>query len=54
MEKQFLYIAAIIFLVLGLADLSRNFIFKNHAEYVKAEVISIWQPNPEAVKKRKF
>ncbi len=51
MEKQFLYIAAIIFLVLGLVDLSRNFIFKNHAEYVKAEVISIWQPNPEAVKK---
>lgn len=51
MEKQFLYIDAIIFLVLGLVDLSRNFIFKNHAEYVKAEVISIWQPNPEAVKK---
>lgn len=36
MEKQFLYIAAIIFLVLGLVDLSRNFIFKNHTEYVKA------------------
>lgn len=28
MEKQFFYIAAIIFLVLGLADLSKSFIKK--------------------------
>lgn len=51
MEKQFFYIAAIIFLVLGLADLSKSFILKSNTDYVKAEVVSIWQPNPEAVKK---
>ena len=51
MEKQFIYIAAIIFLILGLVDLSRGLLLKSNTEYVKAEVISIWQPNPEAVKK---
>lgn len=51
MEKQFIYIAAIIFLILGLVDLSRSLLLKSNTEYVKAEVISIWQPNPEAVKK---
>ena len=51
MEKQFIYIAAIIFLILCLVDLSRSLLLKSNTEYVKAEVISIWQPNPEAVKK---
>lgn len=51
MEKQFFYIAAIIFLVLGLADLSKSSMLKSNTDYVKAEVVSIWQPNPEAVKK---
>lgn len=51
MEKQFIYIAAIMFLVLGLVDLSMSFFLKSNTEYAKAEVVSIWQPNPEAVKK---
>lgn len=28
-----------------------SFLYKSNTDYVKAEVVSIWQPNPEAVKK---
>lgn len=41
-------------MVLGLADLSKSFMLKSNTDYVKAEVVSIWQPNPEAVKKGNF
>lgn len=51
MEKQFIYAAAIIFLILGLVDLSKSFLLKSNTDYIKAKVVSIWQPNSEAVKK---
>lgn len=51
MEKQFIYISATILLVFGLADLGRSYILKNNTDYTVGKVISIWQPNPESVKK---
>lgn len=51
MEKNFIYIVAVIFLILGIVDLGRSLILKNKTGYVVGEVILIWQPNPEAVKK---
>lgn len=51
MEKQFIYISATILLVLGLVDLGRSYILRNNTDYTVGKVISIWQPNPESVKK---
>ena len=51
MEKYFIYIAAMLFLILGAVDLGRNFVLRNNTDYTIGEVVSIWQPNPEAVKR---
>lgn len=51
MEKYFIYLAAILFLVLGTADLGRNFLSRHNTDYTIGRVVSIWQPNPEAVKR---
>lgn len=51
MEKKFIYLAATLFLILGFVDLWRNFILRNNTDYTIGEVVSVWQPNPEAVKR---
>lgn len=51
MEKQFIYMAATLLLILGLLDLGRSYIFKDKTDYTTGEIVSFWQPNPEAVKK---
>lgn len=51
MEKYFIYIAAMLLLILGAVDLGRNYVLRNNTDYTIGEVVSIWQPNPEAVKK---
>ena len=51
MEKQFIYMAATLLLILGILDLGRSYIFKDKTDYTTGEVVSLWQPNPEAVKK---
>lgn len=51
MEKYFIYLAAMLLLILGAVDLGRNFVLRNNADYTIGEVVSIWQPNPETVKR---
>lgn len=51
MEMYFIYLAATLFLILGIGDLERSFISRSTTDFTTGEVLSTWSPNPEAVKR---
>ena len=51
MQKRFTYSAATLLLVLGLLDFARVVMYKDNVEYTTGEVIEIWMPENESVKK---